>query len=236
MNKKKLLILSLVLILIASLSFGTLAWFSDDDTATNKFMVAGSETSNPDDIFSVDVWEDVNGNGVKDDSSEDGHVYENILPGDQLPKVAYVENTGSYDQYIRVVVEISDAGAWQAALGEKFNDDTLIACFEGFKPDNWRREASEVDTKKDVIRITMYYNGGNPEAPGVVAPDGVVNVFTAVKIPETLTQKQAAAFSNDGTPGFTIKVTADAVQTENLGIDTENTICDAGEAFEKVGI
>lgn len=230
MNKKKLVSLALVVILIATISFSSLAWFSDADQVTNKFMVAGSENQNPDDIFSVDVWEDIDGDGDKD--TTDGHTYENILPGDKLIKVANVENTGSYDQYIRVTVEISDAIAWQDALGSDFNDDTLIACFDGYNPDLWRREASEVDTTANVIRITMYYNGGNKENRGIVAPDAVVNVFTAVNIPTTLTQEQAAAFAG----GFEIKVTADAVQTENLDVNTEDTICDAYEAFVKVGM
>lgn len=230
MSKKKLLSLALVVIMIATLSFGTLAWFSDSDEVTNEFLVAGSEDENPDDIFSVDVWEDVDGDGIEDTTT--GHTYENILPGDKLIKVANVENTGSYDQYIRVVVEISDAAAWQNALGADFNDDTLIACFEGYNGDLWRRETSEYDAAADVIRITLYYNGGNKENRGIVAPGDVINVFEAVNIPTTLTQEQAAAFAG----GFEIKVTADAVQTENLGVNTEDTICDAYEAFVAAGL
>lgn len=228
MNKKKLLSLALVVIMIAMVSFSTLAWFTDDDSVTNEFLVAGSEDQNPDDIFSVDVWEDTDGDGEED--TTDGATYENILPGDKLVKVANVENTGSYDQYIRVTVEITDAAAWQNALGENFNDETLMACFDGYDPDLWRHETTEVDAAADVIRIVLYYNGGNKENRGIVAPDQVVTVFTAVNIPTTLTQAQAAEFAG----GFEIKVIADAVQTENLGIDTTNTICDAYEAFQVV--
>ena len=230
MNKKKLLSLALAVIMIATISFSTLAWFSDADEVTNKFMVAGSEDQNPDDIFSVDVWEDIDGDGEED--TTEGYTYEDILPGDKLTKVANVENTGSYDQYIRVTVKITDAAAWQNALGEGFNDETLIACFEGYNPDLWRREASAVDADADVIRITMYYNGGDKQNPGIVAPGDVVNVFKAVKIPATLTQDQAAEFAG----GFEIVVTADAVQTENLGVNTEDTICNAYEAFVTVGL
>lgn len=230
MNKKKLISLALVVIMIATLSFGSLAWFSDDDTVTNEFLVAGSEDQNPDEIFSVDVWEDIDGDGKED--TTDGHTYEAILPGDKLVKVANVENTGSYDQYVRVTVEITDAAAWMNALGENYNDDTLIACFDGYDAALWRREATETDTANDVIRITMYYNGGDKENRGIVAPGDVVNVFTAVNIPASLTQEQAAAFAG----GFEIKVTADAVQTENLGVDTEDTVCDAYQAFVAAGL
>lgn len=226
MNKKKLLSLALVVIMIAMVSFSTLAWFTDDDSVTNEFMVAGSEDQNPDDIFSVDVREDT----PDGEDDQDGYTYENILPGDKLVKVANVENTGSYDQYIRVTVEITDAAAWQNALGENFNDETLMACFDGYDPDLWRHETTEVDAEENVIRIVLYYNGGNKENRGIVAPDQVVTVFTAVNIPASLTQQQAAAFAG----GFEIKVIADAVQTENLGIDTTNSICDAYEAFQVV--
>ena len=56
MNKKKVLSLSIVVIMIAILSFSSLAWFSDADEITNQFMIADSE-SDADDIFSVDIWE-----------------------------------------------------------------------------------------------------------------------------------------------------------------------------------
>ena len=94
MNKKKLLVLALVLILIASLSFGTLAWFSDSEEVTNQFMVAGSDDPSGDKIFSVDVYE----NTPDGDIDQDGHTYQNILPGDKLKKEARVANTGSYPQ------------------------------------------------------------------------------------------------------------------------------------------
>ena len=133
MNKKKLLSLALVLVLIATLSFGSLAWFSDTDEVTNKFMVADS-ASNPDDIFSVDVWEYVDGDKITED--QDGHTYEDILPGGRYHKEPYVENTGSYDQYVRVKVTVTNADAWIAALGNGYDLGTM---FEGHDESAWTR-------------------------------------------------------------------------------------------------
>lgn len=229
MSKKKLFALSVVVIMIAILSFSSLAWFTDADEVKNEFMVAGSDSGKPDDIFSVDVWEDIDGDGEKD--TTEGHTYPAILPGDHLTKVVKIENTGSYDQYIRVKVEISDAAVWQEVLGENFNDDALLACFEGYVDNLWRRE--ETGVKNDVIYISMYYNGGTKENRGIVKPDDVVEVFTAVNIPQQLTQKQAAAFGADG---FQIKVTAEAVQTKNMDVNYEDTVCDAYEAFRTAGM
>ena len=112
MTKKKVLLASLAVCLIALLSAGTLAWFTDSEEVTNEFKIATSEDTEKDDIFSVDVWE----NTPEGDKDQDGYVYEDILPGQVLKNAAKVENTGYYDQYIRVTVTVSDAAAWQSAL------------------------------------------------------------------------------------------------------------------------
>ena len=112
MNKKKLFSLALTVIMIAILSFGTLAWFSDSDDVTNNFYIASSDDTDPDDIFSVDVWE----NTPDGDKDQDGYEYKDVLPGDVLKKEVSVENTGYYDQYVRVTVTVSDAAAWMEVL------------------------------------------------------------------------------------------------------------------------
>ena len=35
-------------------------------------------------------------------------LFEKVLPGDDFKKEAYITNTGSYEQYIRVVMTITD--------------------------------------------------------------------------------------------------------------------------------
>ena len=217
MNKKKVFTLALAVCLIAILSLGSLAWFSDSDKVDNQFLVAGSDTDNPDDIFSVDVWEDSTKEDTEGEKKEqNGIEYTNILPGDQLYKEVVIENTGAYDQYIRAIVTISDAAAWKNALGENFNDETLLACFEGFNPNLW--DCGTLVTQGDNIMIVAYYKS-------VLAEDEKVALFTGVNIPTSLTEDQAHAFGADG---FTIDVVAHAVQTQNVG---ENAFA----AFQTVG-
>ena len=43
--------------MIAILSFSSLAWFTDNDSATNDFTIGGAGTGDADDIFSMEVWE-----------------------------------------------------------------------------------------------------------------------------------------------------------------------------------
>lgn len=228
MTKKKVFVAALAICLVAIISVGSLAWFSAQDSVENKFYVADSDDDTADEIFSVDVYE------YTEDSPTvkvpAGETYNDITPGDVLKKEPHVANTGHYDQYIRVVVTISDAAVWQNMLGASFNDATLLACFDGFDQTKWNNISTEVLTASDEIRIVMYYNGildgsdtANDATSGTTSD---ITVFNNVKIPTAMEQDDAAAF---GTDGFSIIVKAQAVQTENVGDS-------AYAAFQTVGM
>ena len=199
LTKKKVFVVALAVCLLAVASMGTLAWFSAEDEVTNKFLVANSE-DDPDEIFSVDVWEKTPG----EEKDQDGHDYENIQPGDLLLKEAHVENTGSYDQYIRVTVTISDAQAWIAALGADFNVTDVFVGFDITKWNHIWNNLSENPAAEEIVYV-MYYNG-------TLGVDEDITVFTNVQIPTSLDQYQMAEFGGN----FSIKVEADAVQTANV--------------------
>lgn len=216
MNKKKLLSLSLVIIMIAILSFSTLAWFNDKDEVTNQFHVATSDDpSDPDDIFSVDVWEkvDTDGDGVADAVNpgegvdNGGAEFENILPGDKFIKEPIIKNTGAYDQYIRVVVTLTDANAWMEVLGAGYDLSTI---FVGHDETLWTRSGNS-GVKGENLVYVYYLNK-------TLAPTEEVSLFTHVKIPTSLTQEDMAKLNG----GFDLTIRADAIQTENLGdgVDT----------------
>lgn len=201
LTKKKVFVSALAICLIAIISMGTLAWFSAQDEVTNKFMIADSDDDTPDEIFSVDVWENTP-DGEKD---QDGYEYTDILPGDTLKKEARVENTGHYDQYVRVTVTISDAQAWIAALGADFN---VADVFGGFVAADWNHIWNNMNgatTIPENFVYVMYYKD-------IVKPGDVINVFNNVKIPTSLTREEAVAFGGN----FDITVKAEAVQTENV--------------------
>ena len=198
-SKRKVVVLALLICLLTLISTaGSLAWFSAKDNAQNKFMVATSdETTDPDDIFSVDVWEqyDSNGDGdfneADDKDYADSLEYEAILPGDRLSKVVNVENTGAYDQYIRVTVTISDAQAWMAfaAANPTFSITEVFVGFDAAKWthiwNNMNTADPDFDPNATEIVYCLYYKD-------VLAAGDVLTVFEAVKIPELLTQEQAA--------------------------------------------
>ena len=218
MNKKKVFVAALAICLVAILSMGTLAWFSDSDEVTNKFLIADSEDDTPDEIFSVDVWETT----PDEQKDQDGHVYEDIQPGDKLLKTAHVENTGHYDQYIRVTVTISDAQAWIAALGANFD---VTDVFVGFDPTMWTHVWNNLNENPNAEEIVyvLYYKD-------ILAAGTDITVFEQVKVPEALTREDAVEFAHE----FSIKVKADAVQTANVVPDGTAAEDAAWAAFKTV--
>lgn len=200
LSKKKVLVVALISGILAVVSAGSLAWFSASDSVKNDFMVAGSEDGNPDDIFSVDVWEDLDGDGVKDEG--DGQ-FPNILPGDTLDKVVHVENTGSYDQYIRVKIEVSNASVWQDVY-----DANMVPVTEFVDVDLSELYGVGSYLEGDSFVYYLYYNDILPYETN----DDMV-VFEHAYIAEELTKEQAAQLAGK----FSITITADAIQTKNVG-------------------
>lgn len=226
MNKKKIFTLALIVIMLAILSFSTLAWFSDADEVTNKFMVAHSEDE-PDKIFSVELFEKVDDNGNHHDYTDCGKVYKDILPGDDLYKEPIVKNTGSYDQYIRVKVTATDAEAWAKML-RKYKINDLAAIFEGFNEELWERVDEPEWSKGRNKTVTYVFYLEQPLKPGET-----VSLFTNVVIPTQLTQSDLAEV--DGS--FELRIVAEAVQTENVGdnaVEAFATVEASGQEIDQI--
>ena len=89
--KRKLLILSVLAICIATLAAGTLAYFTSEGKAHNVITTGGVE-------IVVQEWADEN----KQTPFED---LEGIMPGMTVTKIAEIKNTGASDAWVRVKVE-----------------------------------------------------------------------------------------------------------------------------------
>ncbi|MBE6781043.1 MAG: hypothetical protein E7545_08705 [Ruminococcaceae bacterium] len=209
-NKKKVFVSALAISLIAILSFGTLAWFTDSDSVKNDFMITDSDqTTTPDDVFSIDIYEtkvDEDGNVVNDangnpETTDAGNTYKNIAPGDVLTKDPTVKNTGNYDQWVRVKVTISNADNW-LALVQKYGLVLENDLFDGFDGNAWRSEGSATPVN-GAITFTYYLKDK-------LAPDAEVTLFEAVKIPGVFDQTDMNAIKE-----FSLSFVAEAVQVEN---------------------
>lgn len=216
LSKKKVFALALAVCLLATLSLGTLAWFTAQDEVTNNFYVAGSEDLNPDEVFSIDVWEDKDLADNGEAKIQDGIDYEAILPGDDLYKEVNIENTGAYAQYVRAIVTVSDASIWQQLNGDVYVPLNKIATDLNTKFQTW---SITYNADEDELTYVLYFDEILP-AEGA----DIVTLFTNIHISEDMTREQAAKMAG----GFVINVVAEAVQTEHVGNS-------ASEAFETVG-
>ena len=209
MNKKKLLSLAMVVIMIAILSFSSLAWFTDTDSATNDFKVGGAGENDPDTIFSVDVKENVDGEEEPVDEMD----FDDVLPGDVYKKEAYINNTGSYDQYIRVTMTITD---W-----ELIKNIVTIQMDADFAT-NWKICSLGVDLDDNGNLITKNDSSVDSDGNLIVVlflnkkleAGDTVQIMDSVSISTKATQND---FTAEGfADGFQIQIDADAAQTENI--------------------
>ena len=208
LTKKKVFVVALVVSLIAILSLGSLAWFNASDSVENKFMITDSET-NPDDVVSVDVYEtlvDENGDPVDPVQKTDSNTYDDIAPGDVLTKDPTVENTGKYDQWIRLNVTLTNAENWMSVL-KYFNITTLETIFQGYDAGIWQSEGNDTPVLNADCSVTFTYYLKDKLTPGETA-----TLFTAVKIPEQITQDEIVYINE-----FNLNIVAEALQADNTG-------------------
>lgn len=228
MSKRKIFIAAVAICLVAIISMGTLAWFTDEDEITNKFYV-GDTTTDADEVFGIDLWEttDTNGDGTitddetygKDTKDDTGITYEDILPGGIYDKNPYFTNTGIHGQYLRAIVTVSEADILKDAMVPKDADHSEWYDVEKFLPgtgDKWSLEYKYY-TNKDTFVFVYYYTE-------VLQADATTEkLFDDVVIPTELTKEQAAEIDN-----FNINIVGQVIQSENL-VEVAN----AKEAFAK---
>lgn len=89
--KRKLLILSVLAICIATLASGTLAFFTAEGKAHNVITTGGVE-------IAVQEWAD-------DDKKIPFENLNGVMPGVPVTKIAEIKNTGASDAWIRVKVD-----------------------------------------------------------------------------------------------------------------------------------
>ena len=191
--KKKIVSLALVASLLALVIVGgTLAYFTDTESATNTFVVG-----NVDITLSEPAWQ---GGATS--------TIQNIQPGITYAKDPTVKNTGINDAYIRVNVTLNKWAEF-AAAGAKHRITDLTTIFDGYDEDVWSLAGEPVvDAVNNTITYSYYYD------TRLKNTDDAIVLFESVTIP--------AAFDNYDMhslrPNFALTVTADAIQAD--GFDT----------------
>lgn len=212
LTKKKVFVVALVVALIAILSLGSLAWFNASDDITNKFMIADSDGDGTPD-FSVEVWESENDGDDNADADGDGdnlithkgNVYSEIFPGQKIVKNPTVENTGDYDQWIRVYVTFDEWSTIKDACDAQSITSDLRTWLD---VDAGAWYADETATTYENNKVTYVYYLRTK-----LAEDQAAVLFNNVTIPGKFEQADMGFVSGD----FTINVKAEALQADNTG-------------------
>ncbi len=216
MSKKKVFVTALALCLVAILSLGTLAWFNAADEITNRFMVADSDNDNVPD-FSVEVWENENDGDDTADQDGDGSTtithggneYPEIAPGDVIAKNPTVENTGDYDQWIRVFVTVDEyTKIKDSCTNQSITDD--VRTWLDVDTAAWTAVDAETVVDGDTVTYVYYYNYK-------LAKDQTAVLFNNVTIPGEFEQQDMTFAGAD----FSITVKAQALQADNTGSDAQ---------------
>ncbi len=218
-TKKKVFVVALAISLVAIISMGSLAWFSASDSVDNTFKIADSN-DDADDVFSVDLFEmkDTDGDDVGDTRTDYGIVYgdnNEVVPGADLSKEAYVQNTGRYDQYVRVLVTLSDVSEWKNILGitslnEYIDLNEFFTVAADFDTTWYRNDADTVyDPVADTLTYVYYYNGV------LEAGAAEVEFISGVSIPESMIRENVVAMGGS----FELDFVAEAIQSTDM-LDT----------------
>lgn len=216
MTKKKVFVAALVISLVAIISMGTLAWFTDSDDVTNNFNFATSGTPSVTD-FGVDVYEiDKDGNKFDYENDDNGITYNNILPGDKLVKKAFVMNTSTinesvagtnYSQFVRATVKIKEAGLVKTT--STMSDIDTVNAILDFNSAKWSIANCTYDNTAKEYVVVLYGNE-------ILEPQAEFGLFTTVTIPTWLTVENVNTLG----ASFSISISAEAVQSDNTGYTT----------------
>lgn len=204
--KKKILVISLAIALLAiALIGGTLAWFTDEEEATNTFTVGNvsiqlREPAWNGIAFDQD-WSDVAADPTRNPQLGVDEAY-NLVPGRLIHKDPQVMNDGANTCYVRLMLtstDIATADMWNAVISQ---------VMQGQDTTNWTW-----DVAADGSAVYAYYNS-------ILNPSGTtVAAFSGFQFADTATEADIADIVGaDGQ--LDLVVTAQAIQSDGFTAPT----------------
>lgn len=201
--KKKLLIMSVAMVLVCAFAVGmTIAYLTDHETVTNTFTVGNVQIKldeakvNPDGT-PVQGAERVKANSYK------------LIPGHTYTKDPMVTVlSGSEESFIKMTVTFSNSAELDAIFDPTGAD--LLKIFNGYDSANWTYKGNTENTTANTRTYEFWYKEAVAAPTADVALDAL---FDSITVPHTITNDQLATIQ-----GMTITVNAYAIQAD--GFDT----------------
>ena len=220
-RSKALLTLLCAAALVVTSVFGTMAYLTDDEAATNTFTVGRVH---------IKLDEADTDDSTPDKDRDQSNKY-HLLPGhkyDKDPMVTVL--SGSEASYVRMLMTVHNASAVQAIIdaddknGGKGDIVDYADLFEGWQTDKWLYEDFEADAAANTITFEFRYytttdgyvdDDNNAETPDVAKDVALEPLFTKLVVPGYVTNEQIAALYGDleeAEGDFVVTVVAEAIQ------------------------
>ena len=221
MNKKKLTIISVVLVMALAIG-GVLAYLTSTAQVTNTFTVGDV------DITLDEAITDDEGKAVDPDDpeqrTEEGNEY-HLIPGQEYDKDPTVTvKEGSEESYVRMILTVHNASAVQAIIGNdvhKLNDYADL--FAGWDTEKWLYKGFEEDTVANTISFEFRYFE-TVDASDAEEDVKLPALFTQLVIPGTLNNDELNALYGE-----------DGVDPENAENPNDVKIVVEGHAIQAAG-
>ena len=221
MNKKKIITLLVAGILTVGIVGGTFAWFTSNDSVTNKFSTASTkEPTNPD--AGIEIEEEIK------DEDGDGKYDDDVFPGMTMDKEVTVNSTANYEQFLRVKI----TKVWKVGDKEvkyyKEKDDGRI---EYYSESEYEDGAKELDYGKIKLNLNNVSDSkGNTWTD--IKSDGYY-YYNQILEPEATTEALLKSVTfvqgeNDNYYkglNFEVIVQAEGIQTTGVTNETESWEC-----------
>lgn len=219
MNKKSILVVLSVLALVAASVFGTLAYLTDTDQATNTFTVGQVG-------LKLDEAE-VNPDGsVKSEDRVQENDY-HLLPGHTYIKDPTVTvEKDSEESYVRMMVTFTYSAELDAIFAPQGAD--MISIFNGYESANWALEDVTEDTVANTRTYEFRYIGEENQGskPGTVkkAENAEIKLdalFDSITVPGFVDNADLATLVTRDDDGniidqFKINIVAHAIQADGF--------------------
>lgn len=154
LQRKMLMSIASVLVLVALIAGATMAWFTDSETVAATFTAGTVDVgiNEPTDIDIVNPGDIINF-GAEENSE---YIYDSEEGQGSYDRVLQIEYTGNKAAYVRVLVDFDWAGDLSNA------NLSVIAPTGG----NWIYDGVDTQTGKHIFRLNGILNGGSENLGG----------------------------------------------------------------------
>ena len=158
LQRKMLMSIASVLVLVALIAGATMAWFTDSETVAATFTAGTVDVgiTDPTDIEIVNPGDIIKFGELEDRGYYHSFSGERIIPQGGYDRVLQIDYTGSKAAYVRVLVDFDWAG-------DLSNANLSVNAPTG---GNWIYDGVDTQTGKHIFRLNGILNGGSENLGG----------------------------------------------------------------------